>query len=139
GKSFAIARRYGDGRILAVGHEGFLGYSRDADRLFLDIALTWLRGNRDANIIFSSNHKEVFNQDKDAMNALREKLTSPGWEYMIDTADDLADYTKLTESTGVLIVGNAEGEFKPGEIEEMDTFVKNGGGLLAVGLGRAWQ
>ncbi len=42
-------------------------------------------------------------------------------------------------ATDVLIVGNAWGNFMDSEIDAVQNFVENGGGLLATGLGWSWK
>ena len=51
---------------------------------------------------------------------------------------DLSDRAAL-EKTGVVVIGNAWGDFTTQEISSLIGFVNNGGGLLAAGLGWSWQ
>ena len=53
------------------------------------------------------------------------------------TAENLSDREKLRQAA-VIVIGNSWSLTRP-EIDAVDDFVKQGGGLLITGLGWSWQ
>jgi len=142
-RPFAIARQYEGGRILAVGHDGFLTHQdADGERLFLEIALTWLQGDRtNKKILFSAGNQEVLDQEANHADrdALFQKLASPGWDYQVDRDWNVADTAMLNEQVDILVIANAQQPLPAEAVESVKGFVANGGCLLVVGLGWAWE
>jgi hypothetical protein len=135
---FVIARSYaveGQGRVIAVGHDGILSYrDQNGDNMMLGTALEWLRGDMPQKVLLASGPRQVLPQAQltDLSNEIR------GWQFAVDEIEDLGDSTKLS-SAGVLVIGNEWGGLRTQEIDAIQQFVKNGGGLLAAALGWSWK
>jgi len=143
---FAAARRPSDGvhgRIIAAGHDGLLNYgfpgnrSPDAGKtnVFLEVGLTWLQGDRSPVVLLDMAPKVAFMQNSAQATWLQAKLRE--WGFRILTTQDLSDREKLNQAA-VIVLGNAW-FLKPAEIDAVEDFVKQGGGLMIVGLGWSWQ
>ncbi|PCJ12625.1 MAG: hypothetical protein COB04_17460 [Gammaproteobacteria bacterium] len=136
-KNVVVARKYEKGRVLATGHDDFVIGSEK----FVQPAIEWLIGlnSPNYNIRISSGHNETIK------TSAHKKTVS---EYVNGNKDNKNDYTvdfipgKLTEKsladTGVLIIGSANDDLDPDEIEAVKRFVQNGGGLFLAGLGWSW-
>jgi TIR domain len=129
--TFTIGREHHAGRVLAVAHDGVLAKS---PRLVKQ-AIEWLRGPRGAKVILlSSGHCEwVPTQYPFEMPA---RLAEEG--YSIRKLPGVIDDLQLKDA-GVLIIGNAWGNFTEAEIQAVERFVSAGGGLFATGLGWSWK
>ena len=138
--SYAVLRSFGAGRILAVGHEHLISYQDKAgNNYFLEAAMNWLKGARDANLILSSKPTDtlaIFSDPLFSLPILRNKYSR--WNFHTDVLADLSDSDKLSKAA-VLVICNAWGDFSPLEIAAITKFVKDGGGLLAAGIGWSWQ
>jgi hypothetical protein len=141
---FAIARSFGSGnqgRVVAVGHDGFLFYSNDEDdNVFLDLVLKWLDVAEKRKIWISMKPTDAIvkydTPERQLVSGLKQRVRR--WEYDMQDLADLSDSVRLGEA-GVLIIGNAWGEFTDAELDAIQRFVEDGGGLLTVGLGWSWQ
>ena len=138
GSPFIIARSYfesGGGRVVAVGHDGFLRYrdSSNTNQMF-GTALLWLRGDMPAHVLFLTGPRVVLPQP--ANQAAFTQEIAP-WGFTASFTQKLTD-PAIFNDTGVLVVGNEFGGFDDKEIANIVDFVKKGGGLLAVGLGWSW-
>ncbi len=134
---FAAARDYGEGRVLAVAHDGVLqGVRSTRGDAFLRRTIGWLRGPvRPQRVLIASSHCEwVPNNAPD----WRLPALLRDWGYSVSTAPDVIDDAALAEA-GVLIVGNAWGDFTPNEIGAIERFTEGGGGVLLAGLGWSWS
>ena len=133
---YSIARIYGLGRILAIGHEGLL-VDQNIDNLdnllFALNTVSWLDSKSTKKIAFSTGHKEWTSS---GISRLRKELEQRGYEVML--APSTLTVSQL-QSQGVLIVGNSWGQFTDSEIAAVKDFVSNGGGLLLAGLGWSWE
>ena len=138
--SYAILRTYGAGRILAIGHEHPIGYQDKAgNSYFLEQALTWLKGNREANLILSGKPTDTLSIFSGPLFSLPLLLNIYSqWNFHTDVITDLADPARLAKAA-VLVICNAWGDFTPREIAAVTKFVHDGGGLLAAGIGWSWQ
>jgi hypothetical protein len=89
-------------------------------------------------IALSSGHCEIVpDYYKEVGGRLKERLVAfNGYTVEVVQAPLTAD---RLASTDVLIIGNAWGNFADTEIEAVQQFVQNGGGLLASGLGWSWK
>jgi hypothetical protein len=85
-------------------------------------------------VLLASGPRQVLPQAQltDLSNEIR------GWQFAVDEIEDLGDSTKLS-SAGVLVIGNEWGGLRTQEIDAIQQFVKNGGGLLAAALGWSWK
>lgn len=137
---YAIFRTFESGRILAFGHEHLIAYQdNNGENFFLDAALQWLKGSRPATLVISSKLTDtltMFGGPTFNLPVLQNKFSRLGFQ--TEALSNLDDKTKLS-NTGVLVICNAWGDFTPTEIEAIINFVKDGGGLLAAGLGWSWQ
>lgn len=134
---FAAARDYGDGRIMAVAHDGVLSgpASTRADG-FLRRTLAWLKGPRGAQIVVvAAGHCEWLPNDEPHW---RLPALMRDWGHDVVVAEGALDDTVLADA-GVLIVGNAWGDFSADEIAAVERFARRGGGVLAAGLGWSWM
>ena len=136
-EAFAAARDYGQGRVLAVAHDGVLqGVRSTRGDAFLRRTIGWLRGPlRPQSVLIASGHCEWVPNDAPDWRLpalLRE------WGYSVSTAPDVIDDAALTDA-GVLIIGNAWGDFTPDEIAAVERFTREGGGVLLAGLGWSWS
>ncbi len=136
---YAILREFGAGRVMALGHEHMLSYQNpDGQNYFLQAAINWLKGNRDANVILSAKPTDtisIYMSPTFSVPVLQNKLAS--WGYHTDALHDLSDQGSLAKA-GVLVIANAWGAFTPQEVNAITEFVKAGGGLLGAGLGWSW-
>jgi len=136
-EAFAAARDFGQGRVLAVAHDGVLrGVSSARGDAFLRRTFGWLRGSsRPHSVLIASGHCEWAPNDAPDWRLpalLRE------WGYSVSTAPDLIDDTILADA-GVLVIGNAWGDFTSEEIAAIERFTHDGGGVLLAGLGWSWS
>jgi len=133
---FAAAREYGQGRVLAVAHDGVLNgpESARADG-FLRRTLAWLAGPRGARIVVvGASHCEWLPHDAPDW---RLPTLMRDWDHEVIVTEAPLDDAVLTQA-GVLIVGNAWGDFSADEIAAVERFVHDGGGVFAAGLGWSW-
>ncbi len=169
---FVIGRTFGEGRVMAIGHEALITYidrgepvnrrksaraygvgsgtpsalpgkkaaSNRGESLFLDLALRWLSGDlKDPSkhaIVFTTGHEEaLYDYHFEDFSAQRLRLMDQG--YTVQFAEDLGKPDALAR-TSVLVIGNAWQSFTEAELESIQAFVANGGGLLMAGLGWSW-
>lgn len=136
GVDFITARDFGDGRVMAVGHDGLLDAARlSGGDAFLRRSVGWLAGSSAPPVVvIASGHCEV-------MELMTEDWLLPGllteWGYTLRDAPGPLDEAAL-EGAGVLIIGNAWRPFTPQETAAVARFVSQGGGLLLAGLGWSW-
>ena len=117
----AVAALYGKGRVVALGHPGF--YSAKAcekgdTAQFMANALTWTGQGRSTIAVFQ-NHD------------FAQYLQSKGY-----AAVELKDWDRLTADVGVLVA--YPDAIPEKELERVRTFMMQGGGLLASGIGWGW-
>ena len=132
--SFVIARRFDQGRIAAVGHEGLLANAQLRDNgLFLSNLIAWLDSTVQKKVLYTTGHREQF--DSGDAGPLRTVLVNRG--YGIAALPGTIT-PSLLANCSVLIIGNAWRDFTAGEIQAVQNFVSSGGGLLMAGLGSSW-
>lgn len=133
---FAAARDFGEGRVVALAHDGVLNgpESPRADG-FLRRTIAWLQSPRgDQTVVIAASHCEWLpNNEPD----WRLPTLMRDWGHEVIVADTALDDEMLAQA-GVLIVGNAWGDFSPDELAAIERFVSRGGGVLAAGLGWSW-
>jgi len=135
-EDFILARDFGDGRVFAVAHDGLLDAARNKNGdAFLRRTISWLKGPGGPNVVvIASGHCEWMSIGVD-------DWLLPGlleiWRYDIrDAPGPLTD--KALAGAGVLIVGNAWGDFTAEELQAVERFASKGGGVLLAGLGWSW-
>ena len=129
--------------MIAAGHDGLLAYgypgntSGDAGKnnVFLQVALTWLQGDRAPNVLMNTGPKVTFMQYSGELPWLQDKFRE--WGFQVSTAENLSDREKLKQAA-VIVIGNSWSLTLP-ETDAVQDFVKQGGGLLITGLGWSWQ
>jgi hypothetical protein len=132
--TFAMARGYGSGRVILVGHDGLLTQSVLTifdNAQFMKNMVEWLNQIKELSIAYTTGHSEW-------VTAL------PIQQVLTNTPTTIlalaAPITKESlDQVSVLIVGNAWGSFTAQEVEAVRQFVQNGGGLLLAGLGWSWS
>lgn len=145
-RTFAAARTYQKGRVLAAGHDDFLvlgaktSYAKSSyaqqHRELLKRAFFWLEESVEPrDVVIATGHCEwepTRTRIGLTVNMLGDESV-PVRQYA-GTINDAA-----LEGTGILVVGNAWGDYLPEEVDSIEKFVRNGGGLLMVGLGWSWH
>jgi len=133
---FILAREFDRGRVFAVAHDGLLDAARTQNGdAFLRRAISWLRGPKGpASVVIASGHCEwmAIGVDDWLLPGLLET-----WDYTIRDAPGPLTDAALADA-GVLIVGNAWGDFGEAEKDAIERFVREGGGMLLAGLGWSW-
>ncbi len=139
-QSFIIARPYGNttpGRILATGHDT-LDF---ANTPFARTALTWLQGNGEARIGISSNHEETISFFPNSYGVLVEDAMVNAFKkigFQVRFIDDFSHQSSV-EGFSVVVIGNSWKGYSSTEMEVIEQFVTDGGGLFVTGLGWSWQ
>ncbi|MFC1977411.1 hypothetical protein ACFLWS_04000 [Chloroflexota bacterium] len=133
----AIASRLNDGRVVALGHEGFLtNEALDSfdNRRFANNIIGWLDKSAKRKVLMTTGHREWLAGDNAA--SFKDGLESHGY--------DVARYSgtvtlSVLADVGVVFIGTAWGGFLRSEIDALTSFVSSGGGLLLTGLGWSWE
>jgi len=133
-KTFVMARDYGDGRVAIMGHDGLIENTHllDNERLMLNI-ISWLDATGGKKVMLSSGHSEWVSASE--INPLITELESRGYSFEVAPAPITSS---VLADGDVLIFANAWGTISPSEIDAVESFVANGGGLLLIGLGWSW-
>lgn len=149
--SIVMSSEYGEGKVLAFGHEGFLinmvsslGDLRGSDSAttgntefdnddFLMEAINWFGSPVYRDVKITTNHNEFV--DWHNLEAFRDVLVQMG--YIPSLIEGEITSSELSD-TGILILGNAWGEINDNEISAVHNFVEAGGGLIMAGLGWSW-
>ena len=146
-----MSATYGDGKVVAFGHDGFLtnvvphlgllegsnsastgNTAFDNDDFLIEV-INWVGRYGDLDVKIATNHNEWANWL--TLAPLREILVETG--YSPSRIDGVITSSEL-RNAGVLILGNAWGEISDDEISAIHNFVENGGGLIMAGLGWSW-
>lgn len=132
---FAAARKYGSGRVLALGKDDILNTDNihTLDNLkFLKNSFIWLGGPKGKRIGYSTGHGEFI--DGNALVGLNKELQSYKYTFSATslTAKDL-------KGKDILIIGNAWRSLSPAEISAVQSFTANGGNLILAGLGWSYN
>lgn len=133
--SFILAGHHGRGRVALAGHDGLLANPGELDNaLLLDHLFDWLSdGGPPRNIGYTSGHGEFLNVGN--LGALDAQLTTRGHAFA-PLGSPLTSATLA--GVDALLVGNAWGAFGAAEIDAIETWVLEGGGVFLVGLGWSW-
>ncbi len=133
--TFAMARAYGLGRVLALGHDGLIEHLELLDnRQFILNAVAWLDAFARKRVSCTSGHGEWANASN--LGGLRTELDARAYDFQ---AAPFPLTNTFLQGLGVLIVGDAWGSFSSDEVEAVRAFVADGGGLLLLGLGWSWE
>ena len=121
-RAFVVAARHGEGRVVALGHEGYLGGALDGDgdgvgRLVHN-AVGWV-GGQDGVVGLTA-----------SFGALRDALLADGFDATTVTVDDL-------QGVDVLVV-ESWNSYSDDQLAGIGAFVEAGGGLLAGGHAWYW-
>ena len=132
--TFAMARMYGFGRVLMLGHNGLLSNPTLLNnQQFMLNTIAWLDSFGSKRVAYTSAHGEALNSGN--LSSLANILTNRGYTFG-PLANPLT--AASLRSVGVLIVGNAWGSFTSAEIDAVRAYVAAGGGVALVGLGWSW-
>jgi len=133
----AAAILFGNGRVVALGHEGFLTNEAvalfDNKRFGINI-VNWLDKHGTRKVLVTTGHKEWLGGEN--FESFKRELESLG--YTVTRFSARISASSLS-GVGVVVIGNAWGDFTQQEIDELRNFVYNGGGLLLMGLGWSWE
>lgn len=134
---YAVASTHQSGRIIGMGHEGFLTDNSLVlydNQTFLNQAINWLsQGNSSGTVTLKNGWINTGNT-----SVLQAELQSLGYTFNT-TSSGIS--SSILANTDLLILGNdwnGNAAYTPTEISAINTFVSNGGGLLIVGLGWSW-
>ncbi|MDZ4776885.1 MAG: toll/interleukin-1 receptor domain-containing protein, partial [Alphaproteobacteria bacterium] len=126
-QDFILAREFDRGRIFAVAHDGLLDAARAKNGdAFLRRAISWLKGpDGPSTVVITAGHCEwmAIGVDDWLLPGLLQT-----WGYNIQGAPGPLTDAALA-GAGVLIIGNAWGDFRPGELDAIERFVRKGGGV----------
>ncbi|MEZ5460292.1 caspase family protein [Dokdonella sp.] len=126
---FALRSSHAGGKIVALSHDEL-----PVDEIFMDYVLGWmLDGKDDATFLVSTSHCEVITYEIENVLARSQFSNSS-----IREISDLSTIGSGDPST-VLLVGNAWSAFSEAEIEAVERFVRQGGGLVVAGIGWSWN
>lgn len=143
---FLVAtREYGKGRIIGAGHHTFITTKDDKDittqedkdnqlekQELVKRAIMWAANSlKPEAVMITAGHCEQ--KSLQEINLPSDKLQL----HVTYHASRLN--AEALKDIDVLMVGNAWGNFSDTEITAVESFVKNGGGLMAVGLGWNWK
>lgn len=134
--AYAASRLYKKGRVISFGHDDILKVEGNRDELAN--TLSWLISpSANLRVGFSSGHCEwIPVKYPDVWADLKKTLTT--WKYTVEEIPGDLSSEKL-DKFGVLVIGNAWGNFTDAEIEAVRQFVQDGGGLMMAGLGWSWE
>ena len=130
-----VAREYGTGRAVVVGHDGFIVRTDILDNgKLMTNAVSWLDVKGLKKALHTVGHGEIVGGG--GLAGLSALLAAQG--YTLNSVSAPVNASKLSAGS-VLIVGNAWTDFTAAEIEAIRQFVAGGGGLLMVGLGWSYS
>ncbi|MEM2529247.1 MAG: hypothetical protein QXG40_07635 [Ignisphaera sp.] len=132
-----MASSLGSGRVIALGHEGFL--TNEAlelfdNKRFGNNVVDWLDKLGRKKILVTIGHREWYGGDN--FNSFKSELERRG--YNVVRFSGVISQSILSD-VSVVLIGNAWGEFSLSEIAALREFVDSGGGLLLMGLGWSWE
>ncbi len=134
GERVMVAASLGENfRGVVAGHEAVLSEaSENGGSLFLEITVPWLLADQVRRKIAIVPRE----QKSRRIEVLKRNLLRLSYE--VEVLDTLEQADVLTD-VGVLIFDDRETGFSPAESTVLKRFVEDGGGVLAVGRGRAWR
>ena len=133
----AMASSLGSGRVVALGHDGFLINEAIVlydNKKFGDNIIAWLDKQNLKTILLTTGHSEW----QGGANSDSFKLELEPKGYTVTRYSGSISSSALS-GISVVIVGNAWGAITQQEILALQNFVSGGGGLLLMGLGWSWE
>lgn len=128
----SLANLVKDGRVVAMGHDGFFNEDKFDNYTFFLNAIDWLDSSDRKTIVITSGHGEWAGVNDD----LKGRLSELG--YSVQTETGRLDENNLA-TAGIVIIGNAWGEFTQTELVLLQSYLEEGGGLFLYGLGWSWE
>lgn len=132
---YAVAAEHGNGKVVAIGHEGLMGDATivEYDNLnFILNAINWMDGGTGTTISLKTGWVNLGNT-----TILQSELQNVGY-----TTSAIANLNSTSLSnTDILILGNdwnGNAPYSASEISAIESFVSNGGSLFIAGLGWSW-
>jgi hypothetical protein len=125
-----------NGKMLTVAHEGFFidnEINFASNLTFASNAMNWLCPANRKSILISTGHREWANPSN--LFSFENKAISNGYSYTFP-AGGLT--TANLAGIGLVVIGNAWGDFTQAELDALAAHLQNGGGILALGLGWSW-
>jgi hypothetical protein len=129
---------YGKGRIVALGHDGF--FLNEAIDLydngkFGNNIIDWLdEGTKKKMVLVTTGHSEWW-VATDRYDKFFDNLEARG--YQVSRFSGVITPSELS-NVNVLLINSAWDEFSDSEIDAINNYVSNGGGLFVWGLGWSW-
>ena len=114
--AIAAATAYGEGRVVYLGHPGFLDAGDDDTRRLVANAVRWLANGKSA--------PRVANLGRPASG-----------KFVRDLGFDCVDAPASLDGFDVVLCNNITDD----KVAPLSSFVERGGGLLAAGLGWGWR
>jgi len=132
-----MASGSGDGRVVALGHEGFLtneGLELFDNRQFGNNIVDWLDKSGKRKILVTTGHSEWYGGSN--FDDFKAELQGRG--YTVTRFPGTITPSVLSDA-GVVLIGTAWGNVLSSEIDALTNFVTDGGGLFLTGLGWSWK
>jgi len=129
-----IARIYKNGRVVVHTLGGTLNKDYYDNKKLNQNITNWLNQKGGKSVALSNGHSE-FHSLYGKANIFIEEAKASG--YSVTTIETLN--MENLQSIDVLVIGNAWSDFLDEEIIAVESFVKEGGGLLLTGLGWSWM
>ncbi len=127
-----IVREYGAGRVAVFGGEELFVQFEECDNLqVIQNLVTWLAGGRGQSLCYTTGHGEWWRGN----GSFAARMAGRGWAIRPLPGRVVPQALK---GVSVLLIGNAWGDFTPGEVDAIRIFVQDGGGLCLLGLGWSW-
>lgn len=128
---------YGDGRFVAVGHDGLIGDNSITlfdNSTFIRNAFNWMNNSGNKVVKMTGSHAEWININNTPM--FQNLLGQDGFNTsgLIGTINNAS-----LAGVDVLVIGNAWGTVTTAEIDAIHNFVSAGGGLFMLGLGWSYE
>lgn len=133
----AMATEFENGRVVALGHDGFLineALGLFDNKRFGNNIVDWLDKSGTKKILVMVGHREWYGGTN--FDSFKQELESRG--YTVTRFSGQISVSSLS-GAGVVLIGNAWGDFSQQEIDALKSFVSTGGGLLLMGLGWSWE
>lgn len=132
-----MASALGDGRVVALGHDGFLfneALELFDNRQFGNNVVDWLDKLGKREILIATAHGGW--DCSGSLSSFRTELDSRG--YSVTTFAGTITSSALSD-VGVVFIVHASEDALESEIDALADFVRDGGGLFLVGLGWSWK
>lgn len=128
----SLANVVKNGRVIAMGHDGFFNEDKFDNYTFFLNAIDWLDSSDRKSVVVTTGHGEWARVN----DHLRDQLSARG--YSVENVSGRIDEGVL-DTAGVVIIGNAWGGFTQSELDVLQTYLEEGGGLFLMGLGWSWE